>query len=116
MQEDLIFENIYFEGDVQHLIRANSPINSIKLINSVLRDSDILLNTLDEDIGIKYGHTDILMSGTTFKGATDNTIVACDGDRTVSVRIMGSGAGNDFHPKYRGNVEIISSDIEIEKE
>ena len=116
MQEDIIFENIFFEADIPHLIRANSPVNSVKLINSVLCESDILLNTLDEDIGIKYGHTDILMSGTTFRAEGDHTVVACDGDRTASVRIVGSESGGGFAPKYRGNVEILSSDIPIERE
>ena len=116
MQEDVIFENIFFEADIPHLIRANSPVNSIKLINSVLRDSDILLNTLEEDIGIRYGHTDILMSGTSFVGDTDRTVVACDGDRTASVKITGSIAGDGFRPRYRGSVEVISSDIPLERE
>ena len=115
VQEDIIFENIFFQNDIPVLIFAVSPVNTIKLINSVMRDSKILISTLEDVDGLVYGNTDILMSGTTFKGATKGSIISCTGDRTATVKITNSIAQSDFTPEADGNVTIISSDIPLHK-
>ncbi len=115
VQEDLIFENIFFQNKIPVVIMAVSPINTIKLINSVMEDSKILLHTLEDVEGLVYGHTDILMSGITFKGETDDTVISCLGERTATVKITNSIANENFKPKAEGNVKILSSDIPLEK-
>ena len=115
VQEDIVLESVFFEADLEHLLRANTPVNSVKVINCVLRDCDILLNTLGEPDD-DYGHTDVLMLGNTYRSDTDRTIVACDGRRTASVKIIGSVVQGDFHPRYRGNIDLLATDIVLEKE
>lgn len=75
MQHELIFENIYFEANVTNLISAITPIDNIKIVNSVLSNSKIQLTTLSTQ-GIVYPKTHILMVGTTFKGEGSNVIAA----------------------------------------
>ncbi|MBQ8640940.1 MAG: hypothetical protein IJ480_01880 [Clostridia bacterium] len=115
VQEDIVLESVFFEADLEHLLRANTPVNSVKVINSVIRDCDILLNTLDETDD-DYGHTDVLLLGNTYRSDTDRAIIACDGNRTASVKIAGSVVQGDFRPRYRGNIDLLASDIPLIKE
>ena len=116
IQEDIVLENIFFEADLSHLLRANTPVNCVKVLNSVIRDCDILLNTLDPLENADWGHTDLLLYGNTWKASSDRTLVACDGERTASVKIGASVVQGDFRPKYRGNITLQETDIPLEKE
>ena len=115
VQEDIIFENIFFQNEIPILILAVSPINTIKLVNSVMKDSKILLNTLEDVEGLVYGNTDILLTGTTFKGSTSEALISCTGERTATVKITNSIAQSDYKPAVEGNVTVISSDIPLSK-
>ena len=113
VQEDLIFENIFIENEITHLILSSTPVNTIKLINSVLQNSKIALRTLPVE-GLVYGQTDILLSGTTFKGSGAQELVRCDGSRSARLKIAASIAPDDYHPYIRGSVYLLDSDIEIQ--
>ena len=113
VQEDLIFENIFMENQIPHLIRSSTPVNTIKLLNSVLQNSTIALRTLPVD-GLVYGQTDILLSGTTFKGSGVQDLVRCDGGRNARLKIAASIAPDDYHPCICGSVRLLDSDIEIQ--
>lgn len=113
VQEDIVLESVFFEAELDHLLRANTPVNSVKVINCVLRDCDIYLNTLEETGEEDYGNTDILMMGNTYRSDSDRVIIGCDGYRTASVKILGSTVQGDFKPKYSGNIMLLESDIEI---
>ncbi len=115
VQEDIIFENIFFQNDIPALIKVVSPINTIKLVNSVMAHSKIHLMTLPDVEGLVYGNTDILLTGTTFKGETEDVIIKCEGERSATVKITNSIADEAFKPKYEGNVKIISTDIPLTK-
>jgi len=56
------------------------------------------------------------MLGNTDRSDTDRASVACDGRRTASVKIIGSVVQGDFHPRYRGNIDLLATDIVLEKE
>ena len=75
----------------------------------------ILLNTLEDVEGLVYGNTDILLTGTTFKGSTSEALISCTGERTATVKITNSIAQSDFKPAVEGNVTVISSDIPLSK-
>ena len=116
VQEDLVFENIFFENDVPILLRSTTPVNSFKLVNSVLRNSRVDLGYLPEGT-VEYPRTQVLLSGTTFRGEGDQLIVRCDEEREISVKIVGSVVEDDgFRARTKGNVKVISSDIPLEKQ
>ena len=116
VQEDLVFENIFFENNVPILLRTTTPVNSFKLINSVLKDSRVDLGFLPEGT-VTYPKTQVLLSGTTFRGEGDQLIVRCGEVRSADVKILGSIVEDDsFRAYYKGDVNIISSDIPLEKQ
>lgn len=104
VQENIIFENIYFQNDIPVFISAVTPIDNIKVINSVVGDSEILLKNIETD-GIEYKKTNVLFSGTTFTEKTP-TLVSAEEGRSARVSIIGSCVDDDFKPKFEGNVEI----------
>jgi hypothetical protein len=114
VQEDLIFENIFFENEIPCLIAALTPINSIKLINSVLTNSEIHLESLTID-GLRYPPTHVLMSGTTFKGAGKQRILHCDPLRPATLKILGSTTEEStFQAAVSGDVQVLATDIAVE--
>ncbi|MBQ2957472.1 MAG: hypothetical protein IJE08_13560 [Clostridia bacterium] len=116
VQEDLIFENIFFENNVPILLRSTTPVNTIKLVNSVLTGSRVDLGFLPEGT-VTYPKTQILLSGTTFRGEGEHLIVRCGETRSADLKILGSIIEDDsFRAKIRGDIRVISSDIELEKD
>ena len=109
IQEDLIFENIFFEAEISNLITCITPINTIKLINSILQNSKISLSKLNV-AGITYSTTHIIMSGTTFKGIGNNVIATSTG-RNADIKILGSVVDSDNFTPSISNVAVISNDI-----
>lgn len=116
VQEDIVLESVFFEANLEHLLRANTPVNSFKVINCVLCDCDIFLNTLGGQDEPDYGHTDVLMLGNTYRSNTDRAIIGCTGNRTASIKVIGSTVQGDFKPKYTGNIELLESDIDLIRE
>ena len=116
VQEDLVFENIFFENDVPILLRTTTPVNCFKLINSVLKNSRVDLGFLPEGT-VTYPKTQVLLSGTTFRGKGDQLVVRCGEVRSADVRILGSIVEDDsFRGFVKGDVNILSSDIPLEKQ
>ena len=113
VQEDLIFENIYFLNDIPRLIWSITPVNSIKLINSVLKNSAVELEGLDIP-GLEYGKTHILLSGTTFKGEGEQPVAICQDRRSATLKIVGSIQEKDsFVGTTQGDVKVLASDIPL---
>lgn len=88
VQENLIFENIFIQAPIAQLIKAKTPVNNIKLVNSMLNGSEIFLYDMGE--GLHYDTTHVLISGTTFTGNGQDTIVHSSPTRPVDVIIIGS--------------------------
>jgi len=115
VQEDLIFENIFFENEVPVLLHTMTPVNSVKLINSVLYNSRVNLSYLPEGT-VTYPKTHVLLSGTTFKGEGVQEIVRCVPGRSATLRIAGSIIEDDsLRAKVTGDVKVLSSDIPLEE-
>ena len=110
VQEDLIFENIFFEANISNLISCVTPINVIKLINSILQNSKINLTKLNVT-GITYMPTHIIMIGTTFKGSGNNVIAQSASGRDADIKILGSVVDSDNFTPSVSNVTVISNDI-----
>ena len=59
----------------------------------------------------------VLLSGTTFRGEGEHLIVRCGETRSADLKILGSIIEDDsFRAKIRGDIRVISSDIELEKD
>ena len=110
VQEDLIFENLFFEAEISNLISCVTPINVIKLINSILQNSKINLTKLNVT-GITYIPTHIIMIGTTFKGSGNNVIAQSASGRDADIKILGSVIGSSNFTPSVSNVTVISNDI-----
>ncbi|MCQ2181186.1 MAG: hypothetical protein MJY50_03905 [Bacteroidales bacterium] len=111
VQENMIFENIFIQAPVSQLIKAKTPINSIKLINSMLNGSEIFLYDMQE--GLNYDTTHILMMGTTFKGDGEQSIVRVSPTRPADVKIIGSVVESDGVVPCIINAKVLQSDIGI---
>ncbi len=112
MQRDLIFENIFFSSEIPCLILAATPVNNIKLVNSVLQNSRIELTSLPY-MRDAYVKTDILLSGTTFRGIGGNLVV-CDAGRTATLKVLGSIVEDDAAVfAVKGAVRTIAADIPL---
>lgn len=113
VQENMVFENIFIQAPIQQLVKAKTPINNFKLINSMLNGSEIFLYDMGE--GLHYDTTHVLMMGTTFAGDGHNNIVRASPTRPVDVKIIGSVIeGKDFSAAVR-NVKVLESDIKLEE-
>ncbi len=111
VQKNLVFENIIVQSEVDCLVRTITPVDTIKVVNSVIGDSKILLETLPEG-NLEYPVTQILLSGITFTGKGKNTLVQCETGRKCQMKTVGSLVlSEDFEAEVEGNVEIKEADI-----
>ncbi len=80
VQENIVFENIVMQNDIPEFLYARTPVNTVKIINSVIGGE---FNFCDiETEGIKYEKTNILLSGNTF---ISKPRIKCEGRRTAEV-------------------------------
>ena len=96
VQSGITFEGVHVLADVKYFIRATTPTDNIKIINSTLDNSSIRLAHRGVE-GIKYPISDILISGCTVKGRCG--VSAVEG-RAISLvaenNIIADGARLDF--------------------
>ena len=109
VQENIIFENICFENHIPRLLDAITPVDSIKVINSVMDNSSIGLKDIETE-GMEYQKTNILFSGTTFRGK-GGMLVETSGNRSASVKIIGSCSDEGYKAEFSGNVTVKQSDL-----
>ena len=113
VQENMIFENIFIQAPISQLIKAKTPINNVKLINSMLNGSEIYLYDMQE--GLHYDTTHILMIGTTFKGEGEQNIVRVSPTRPADVKIIGSVVESENFVPCVLNAKVLQSDIQIKR-
>lgn len=111
VQENLIFENINFQNEIPVLLSSRTPVTGVKVINSVIDNSSIVLEHIDTE-GIEYPTSEYIFSGTTFRGNID-TLIQCGEGMKARVKILGSIAPDGFETSISGDVEIAQSDIKI---
>jgi len=114
VQSDIILENIFFKNKVDALAEIRTPCDTLKIINSVMDNSTILLDSWDYLVG-QYPLTKILFSGTTFKG-DGGVIVEAQEGRSAEIRLLGTTADNgDIEFQYKGDVRVLASDVRLNK-
>ncbi len=81
VQENLVFENIFTQNEIPQFLSAATPVNQVKIINSVMGGRLDFWDIGTE--GIKYDTTKVMFAGNTFIGGKPQ-INAKDG-RQVTV-------------------------------
>ncbi|MMZ57819.1 hypothetical protein D1872_197720 [compost metagenome] len=111
IQKNIILENIHMQTDIPRLITATTPVDTIKLVNSEITNTSIVLNNIST-AGMTYSNTNLIMMGVTFKGTGGQRLVNCAGGRTASVKVVGSVVENaTYAPTFSSGVTIVAKDI-----
>lgn len=114
VQSDIILENIFFKNRIDALAEIRTPCDTLKIINSVMDRSTILLNLWDYLAG-QYPTTKILFSGTTFKGG-GGVLVEAQPGRSAAIRLSGSIPDReDAEFLCKGDVRVLGSDVRLRK-
>ena len=112
VQTDILFDNVIMNAPIPTFLYTITPVNQIKITNSVLQNTGIDLVDIGIE-GIEYVKDDIVFSGVSFKGDGENTLVKAEGRRSAMVRSFMSHIEGDFKPVVEGNVTIGVNDIGI---
>lgn len=115
VQENLVFENLITENQVDCLVRSITPVDTVKIIASVLGEGKIRLESLPGEF--PYPDTSVLLMGNTFRTAGSMELVECAPGRSCSLKAVGSiTEQSDFKARTKGCVRVIEADIPIEEE
>ena len=112
LQRNLTFENVRVENQVDDLISSHTAVDCVRLINSDIGSSRILLKERPYP-ELSYPETKILLSGTTFSGG-EAELLRCTEKRSAALCIQGSLSLDDAPRKIAGKVRVISSDLSLE--
>ena len=116
VQEDLTFENVYVIGKVSIFLRTITPINTVKIINSVINDSHVGLHYLPEGT-VTYPPAHILMIGNTFKGGGEQRLVRANWHCPGTLKVLGSVVEEESYVgRVLGDIKVLSSDIPLKLE
>lgn len=114
VQENLVFENLVTQNRVKCLVRSITPVNTIKILNSVIGDSNILLESLPEE-PVQYPVTQVLLLGNTFTAKGKTELITCDSGRSCKLKAAGNLVlEEDFLVSVSGAVDFISGDLPVE--
>ena len=96
------------------MLRSNAPVDNIKIVNSDMSGAVLYFQDIRAE-GLDYPTTNVLVSGTTFKGE-GGRIVTCDGKQSVNLKIIGSLTASNYKATYTGDVNLVGCDIDLIKE
>lgn len=89
VQENITLENINMQNTCHTLVDSVTPVDNIRIINSLLNDCKVVnLWNLNTD-GLDYGVTNILMSNNVFT-ATQDRVIAQAQNRDATIKITSS--------------------------
>ncbi len=81
VQENIVFENIFVKNEINQFLSAVTPVNQVKLINSVISGSLDFWGIGTE--GIEYEPTKVILTGNTF--IDNKQRIICKNGRTVTL-------------------------------
>lgn len=108
VSDDLIFENIFMENDIPVLLKSTAPVGNIKLINSVIQNSAVLLAHRGTE-GLVYPEAYLSVIGATLRGRV--VIKSVEG-RKLNLRISSGIAEKDSSLSLMGEVKLLSCDTD----
>ena len=113
VQDNIIFENIFIQNEIDAFLHTRTPVGNIRIINSDLANTGFIFKSIKTD-GIKYSKTNILLSGVTFKDG-NTTLVRADDDFDITLSVNSSIYPDGYCPKLIGNITVKEIDIPSER-
>ena len=114
VQQNLIFDNITMDGEIDTFLAAYTPVDAVKILNSTLCGT-IRLRSSHAD-NAEYGKTHILLSGNTFLEDEPKPILLCDKERKGILKIVNSLVVNDdYKAVISGDVDVLNTDVVLSR-
>jgi len=103
VQDNITFENVIVAADVKYFMRATTPVGTVKILNSSLKNSSVRL--ADRGVpGINYPCADMTLSGCTIKGSV--SVSAVEG-RKLRLHECSNDIGDGDSLEVFGDVDVI---------
>lgn len=113
VQQNLVFENVVVQNKISCLVRSITPVDTIKVVNSVLDGSTVLLEALP-DQQTPYPVTQVLLLGNTLATKGQTYLVQSQPGRSCRLKTAGNLVLSEhFEAVVGGDVDIQSSDIPV---
>lgn len=77
IQRDIVFEKIYIENEIPMLIKSLTPMNDIKIMNSDLKDSIIVLDKIKSTV-LEYPESNFVLENVKFNSPVEELIKCGD--------------------------------------
>ena len=113
VQDNIIFENIFIQNEIDTFLHTRTPVGNIRIINSDLAKTGFIFKSIKTD-GIKYSKTNIFLSGVSFKDG-DTTLIRADDEFDITLSVNSSIYSAGACPKLIGNITIKEIDIPLER-
>lgn len=105
VQQNIVLEGLIMENRIPCLVRSITPIDTIKIINSLLADCEIRLESLPQEK--EYPETRLLLMGNTFGAEGRSCLVCCEDNRSCLLMASGNLSLNaSYNPCVSGKVRI----------
>ena len=111
IQDNIIFENISIQNEIETFLHTRTPVGNIKLINSDLDGAGFIFKNIETE-GIEYTKTNLILNGVSFKDGI-KTLVSADEGFDITLSINSSIASDSFKPIIEGNVTVKNHDISL---
>lgn len=112
---DFVFENVRNEKQLEMFLWSIVPMKSVTLKNCVLTDCNVHFAVLDE-VWDRYPEVNVIFDGCTFVSSGEKVILSNDPRRKVNAVFKNTVLSGGIIPQISGEINIVSSDIEIRKE
>ena len=113
VQQNLVFENVVVQNKISCLVRSITPVDTIKVVNSVLDGSTVLLEALP-DHQTPYPVTQVLLLGNTLATKGQTYLVQSQPGRSCRLKTAGNLVLSEhFEAVVGGDVDVQSSDIPV---
>ena len=89
VQQNLVFENVVVQNKISCLVRSITPVDTIKVVNSVLDGSTVLLEALP-DHQTPYPVTQVLLLGNTLATKGQTYLVQSQPGRSCRLKTAGN--------------------------
>ena len=111
VQTGIVFENIYQNNDINELIHCVTPIDTIRLINSVIGNGRIVMYNI-KVAGCHYGKEFVKLDHILFKSNIDNQPFILANDIDLYASFTNCLKQNDDINVNTNNIKIINKEIE----
>lgn len=113
VQENLVFEHVVVENLVECLVRSITPVDTIKVVNSVLGTGGIWLESLEEEKE-HYMEAQVAFIGNTFTMKGTMELIRCEEGRRCSLTAAGNLTETvDFEALVDKDVTVRKADIPV---